>query len=79
MFFLSKDTLTSLYSIPITKKPLRNYREKLLVTEGIIVHVQKTIFTTFKNYQRKEQPTVLSIFLNEKFMVNIQNIQQRGK
>lgn len=50
MFFLSKDTLTSLYSIPITKKPLRNYREKLLVTEGIIVHVQKTIFTTFKNY-----------------------------
>lgn len=53
--------------------------KKLLVTEGIIVHVQKTIFKTFKNYQRKEQPTVLSIFLNEKFMVNIQNIQQRGK
>lgn len=24
--------------------------KKLLVTEGIIVHVQKTIFTTFKNY-----------------------------
>lgn len=36
--------------------------QKLLVTEGIIVHVQKTIFTTFGNYQRKEQLAVLSIF-----------------
>lgn len=40
--------------------------QKLLVTEGIIVHVQKTIFTTFENYQRKEQPAVLSIFFKRK-------------